>query len=82
MHSKPDPDKYLEQLGNRIKALRIKAGYPSYEVFAYEHNISRAQWGRYEKGHNLTFVTLITVISALDITLEDFFATGFDEKVK
>ena len=45
----------LKKLGKRIKDLRTKAGFSSYEYFAYEHNISRAQMGRYENGQDLRF---------------------------
>ncbi len=40
----------LKKLGKRIKTLRIKEGHTSYEYFAYEHDIPRAQFGRYEQG--------------------------------
>jgi len=68
----------LRRLGNRIKDLRIKAGYTSYEYFAYEHNISRAQMGRYENGQDLRFSSLIKLANAFGITLEEFFSEGFD----
>lgn len=70
-------DKDLEKLGKRIKQLRIAKGFSSYEYFAYEHNISRAQFGRYEKGEDLRYSSLLKVIRALDITLEEFFGEGF-----
>ena len=68
----------LKKLGERIKELRIKKGYTSYEYFAYEHDISRAQFGRYEKGLDLRYSTLIRVIAAFEMTVSDFFAEGFD----
>lgn len=71
-------DAYLKKLGQRIKQLRLKKGYTSYEYFAYDHNISRAQFGRYEKGHDLRFTSLIKVLNALEITLEEFFSEGFN----
>jgi len=71
-------DEALMKLGRRIKQLRIESGYSSYEVFAYEHNISRAQFGRYEQGKDLRFSSLYKVIQALDVTLEEFFSKGFD----
>ena len=43
----------LKKLGVRIRELRIKKGHKSYEYFAYENNISRAQFGRYEKGADI-----------------------------
>lgn len=72
-------DEVLQKLGKRIKQIRISKGYSSYEYFAYEHNISRAQYGRYEKGEDLRFSTLAKVISAFGMTMKEFFAEGFDE---
>ena len=73
-----DASQELIKLGNRIKALRIQNGYTSYETFAYEHDIARAQFGRYEKGEDIRFSTLIKVINAFGLTVEEFFSEGFD----
>lgn len=67
----------LKKLGARIKEIRIKKGYTSYEYFAYEHNISRAQFGRYERGEDLRFSTLAKIIAAFEMTFEEFFSEGF-----
>lgn len=67
----------LKKLGERIKALRIERGYSSYEYFAYEHGISRAQFGRYEQGQDLRFSSLVRICNAFNLTLSDFFAEGF-----
>ncbi len=67
----------LKNLGERIKQLRIEKGYSSYEYFAYDNNISRAQMGRYEKGQDLRFSSLTKVINALGVTFEEFFSKGF-----
>ena len=69
---------YLKKLGKRIKEQRIKKGYTNYEYFAYEHEIGRAQYGKYETGGNIQFDTLIKIISAFDLTVSEFFAEGFD----
>ena len=74
---KLDVDGQLALLGERIKALRIQKGYTSYEYFAYEHNISRAQFGRYEQGQDLRFSSLIKVVNAFGMTLDEFFSEGF-----
>ncbi|MDB5145972.1 MAG: transcriptional regulator [Mucilaginibacter sp.] len=77
--NKPVPaDDLLQKLGARIKSLREEKGFANYEVFAYEHDISRSQFGRYEKGQNLTFTSLVRVVEAFDMTLEEFFSEGFD----
>jgi len=74
----PTKEQALNKLGERIRNLRIKKGYASYEYFAYEHEISRAQFGRYERGADIRFGTLIKIINAFDLTVEEFFAEGFD----
>lgn len=73
-------EEILRKVGKRIKELRISKGYSSYEYFAYEHNISRAQYGRYEKGEDLRFSTLAKVINAFGMTMKEFFSEGFEEE--
>lgn len=75
-------NKNLENLGKRLKDLRKQKGYRNYEQFAFDHNISRAQYGRYENGQDLRFSSLLKVLKALDVSLEDFFKEGFDTKEK
>ena len=72
-----EPEDQLIKLGTRIKTLRIKAGYASYETFAYEHGLPRAQYGRYEQGKDLRFSSLVKVIAALGMSLDEFFKEGF-----
>ncbi|HKR04789.1 MAG TPA: helix-turn-helix transcriptional regulator [Bacteroidia bacterium] len=73
------PNKELTKLGNRIKALRIKMGYTNYEFFAYDHKISRAQYGRYENGEDLKYSSLVRIIKIFGMTQKEFFSEGFDE---
>jgi transcriptional regulator with XRE-family HTH domain len=68
----------LKSLGNRIKALRIKKGYTNYEYFAYEHDFSRAQYGRYEQGEDLRYTSLLRVVRAFGMTLQEFFSEGIE----
>jgi transcriptional regulator with XRE-family HTH domain len=72
-----DETQYLKKLGERLKYYRKKAGYTNYEYFAYENNLSRPQYGKYEAGANIQFNTLIKILKALNVTLEEFFK-GFD----
>lgn len=74
-----DPGIQRKKLGERIKQLRIQKGYTSYEYFAYEHNISRAQFGRYENGQDLRFSSLIRVVSALGMSVSEFFSEALTE---
>ena len=62
-----------EKLGERFRELRIAKGYKNYEQFAFEHRIPRSQYGRYEKGSDLRCSTLVKVLKAMDISLEEFF---------
>ncbi|MBX3164456.1 MAG: helix-turn-helix transcriptional regulator [Bacteroidetes bacterium] len=75
----PQEVECLKKLGIRIKNLRIKAGFSNYEYFAYENNISRAQYGKYENGSNINFLTLYKIIKAHNLSLKDFFGKGFEE---
>ena len=68
----------LTKIGNRIKELRRSKGYTSYEYFAYEHNFPRSQFGRYERGEDLRYSSLLKVISAFGLTVKEFFSEGFD----
>jgi len=70
----------LARLGKRLKALRKARGYSNYEQFAFQHGISRSQYGRYENGEDLRFSSLLRVLQALDISLAEFFAEGFEEE--
>ena len=73
-----DPANELKKLGARIKALRIKKGYTNYENFAFENDIPRAQFGRYERGEDLRYSSLIKVIRALGVSQKEFFNERFD----
>ncbi len=70
-------DENIQKLAARIKALRIEKGYTNYENFAYEKGISRSQYGRYEKGEDLRFTSLMKVIEAFGLTPEEFFGEGY-----
>ncbi len=74
----PDDEAYLKMLGKRIRDLRIKAGYTSHESFAYAYEFPRTQYGRYERGHNITFINLLKIVQAFDMSLEEFFSEGFE----
>ncbi len=72
----------LAKLGKRIKDLRIEKGYTNYEHFAYESGISRTQYGKYEIGDNLKFLTLVKILKAMNVSLTEFFAEGFEDLPK
>jgi len=74
-----EDQKLLSKLANRIKLLRIEKGHSNYEHFANESGISRTQYGKYEVGENIKFLTLTKVLKNLDVSLQEFFSEGFDE---
>lgn len=75
-----DHDKFLINLSKRIKSLRKKKGYNSYELFAYDIEISRAGMSKYESGSfdDIRMRTLLKIIDGLGITPKEFFSEGFD----
>lgn len=68
----------IEQLAARIRQLRKDAGYSSFEEFANDKGIHRAQFGRYEKGQNMRYTSLVKVAGLFGMTLQEFFSEGFD----
>ena len=68
----------IKKLAKRIKSLRIEKGYTSYENFAFDNKIHRAQYGRYETGTDMQYTSLVRIAKAFDMTLEEFFSEGFD----
>lgn len=63
----------IRRVGLRIKELRIKAGYTSYENFALEHEMSPRYYWSVEKGRNISLEYFLKVLEALKTTPEKFF---------
>ena len=74
---KDTPKKILDprilRISEKLERLRIEKGFTSYENFAIEYGISRMQYWRMEKGTNFTFESLLKILDAHKITLEEFF---------
>ena len=66
-------NKMIDLIGKSIKNLRINAGYKSYEVFAWENNLSRIQYWKMEKGTNCTLKSLHKVLKIHNLTYKEFF---------
>lgn len=70
--------KELKDIGIRLKELRIRKGFTSYERFAVEYELSRMQYWRIEEGKtNITFRSLISILNIHNISLEKFFSENF-----
>jgi len=70
----------VQKLAKRIRELRIEKGYTNYEYFAFDHELPRAQYGRYEKGEDLRFTSLLKIIRAFNMSPEEFFSKGFEDE--
>ncbi|AHF18106.1 hypothetical protein NIASO_20670 [Niabella soli DSM 19437] len=67
-------DLFLTEVGKKLKSYREAAGYTSYEHFAYDKNIGRAQYGKYERGtEDMRLSSLFKLLEALNISWEEFF---------
>ena len=73
-------DAFLTKLSKRIKAVRIEKGFKSYELFAYDIEISRAGMSKYEAGtfDDIRMRTLLKIIDGLEMSPKEFFSNGFD----
>lgn len=70
-------EKIMEDIGRRVRELRIKKGYTSAENFAYDHDLPRVHYWRIERGKvNITIKSLHRILSIHKITIEDFFRNG------
>lgn len=73
-------DAFLQKLSKRIKTIRKEKGFKSYELFAYDIEISRAGMSKYEAGtfEDIRMRTLLKIIDGLGMTPTEFFSEGFD----
>lgn len=71
-------ERNIKKIADKIKRLRIEKGYTSYENFAYEHDLSRVQYWRMEKGVNFTITYFLKILEIHKLSLKDFFSEGFE----
>jgi len=65
-------EKTIKIIGSKIRMNR-KNTYKNYEKFAHEHGFNKVTILRLERGENCTITTLIQVLHALNLPIEDFF---------
>lgn len=70
----------IEKLGEKIRKARKKQGFTSAEHFAYELEISRSMYGKYEAGNDLRFSTLVKIIEGMGLTVSEFFKDSDKKK--
>ena len=66
-------DDRIVSISKKLQKLRKDAGYTSYENFALEKELPRVQYWRMEKGTNFQFKSLLQILDAHEMTLEEFF---------
>ena len=70
---------FRRQIGARLRALRRQAGITSQEELAALAGVHRTYVGRLERGESgITVDTLATVLSAMSLSLADFFRSFTD----
>ena len=79
MDSNKKIDVNLRSFGARLRYFRKLKGYTNYEHLAYEVEISRSQYGKYENGGNIKLSTLIKILNYMNISLKEFFEEGFED---
>lgn len=75
-----DHDIFLKKLSKRIKNVRKQNGFKSYELFAYDIEVSRTGMSKYESGafEDIRMRTLLKIIDGLGMSPKEFFSEGFD----
>ena len=72
--NKLDNDTILQQIGDKVRTIRKShPDYANYEVFAYLNKINKVTLSNIEKGENYNISSLLKVINALGVSVEDFF---------
>lgn len=72
----------LKKVGDRLRELRKAKGYSNYEQFCFQHGFARSSYSRFERGEDLRFSSLLKVLLALEVSVEEFFAQGFGEEMR
>jgi transcriptional regulator with XRE-family HTH domain len=73
------PTETLKKIGKKLARLRKAAGYNNSDDFAYDHEINRSQYGKYEAGvKDMRISSLTKIVNALGLTLDEFFKDGID----
>jgi transcriptional regulator with XRE-family HTH domain len=76
-------EKELKKIGLKLKSLRKAKGYTSPDKFAYENNLNRSQYGKYEAGStNITIGTLINILNCFGVNLSEFFNEDYENPSK
>ena len=76
-----NPKVTLKKIGAKLKKLRKESGYLNSDDFAYDNEINRSQYGKYEAGaQDMRISSLLKAVNSLGLTIEEFFRDGLEEK--
>gem|GEM_PF-1367656 len=78
-HTEPAPFYHL--IGDKIKELRFRTVYDTYETFANDTELDRKQYWRLESGSNITIKSLVRILSVNKLSLREFFNDVLNRKV-
>lgn len=74
-----DPKIALKKIGAKLKKIRKERGYDNGDDFAYDNEINRSQYGKYEAGaQDMRISSLLKTINSLGMTIEEFFGDGLE----
>ena len=79
-NEKEKVEKQINNLAKKFRELRKSKGYSNYEPFSFDFEIGRSQWGRYEKGADIRFSTLVSILDKCGVSLKEFFSEGFEDE--
>ncbi|TCC95007.1 helix-turn-helix domain-containing protein [Pedobacter hiemivivus] len=69
----------IKKIGLRLRQLRKEKGFSNSDEFAYEYQLNRSQYGKYEAGsEDLRLSSLVKILEKLEIGLSDFFNEDYD----
>jgi hypothetical protein len=72
-----DPNEVLKKMGDKMKLIRKSMGYENSDDFAYDSELNRSQYGKYEAGsQDMRISSLLKAINGLGLTIEEFFSDG------
>ena len=72
----PDQARFFKELGRRIRALRVKAGYSQADMESFGFSVRH--WQQVETGRPTSVTTLLRVCSAFKVNLDDLIR-GLDQ---
>jgi len=74
-----EPKDVIAKIAANLKRKRIELGYTSSDEFYHEIPMNRSQYGKYEnkKGEDMKISTLLRIVNAMGLTLEEFFKEDF-----